>query len=85
MAYKPEEAVMLIVHTSGGALLHSVLADTIRAISTPSELDYIKANLTQRKIPWDETTAANDNVSGFGLRTDVLRDNVQKLVDKLGA
>lgn len=70
--YKPEEAVMLIVWTSGGALLHSILADTIRPIGSQSELDYIEANLSARHIPWDRTNASNDDISGFGTRTDML-------------
>ena len=86
MSYKPEEAVMLIVWTSGGALLHSTLSDTIRPIGSESELNYIKANLSARKIPWDETNAANDDISGFGQRTDRLSDKlVEQVADAVWA
>lgn len=94
MSYKPEEAVILIVWTKGGirpgiggaAWLHSTIADTIRPIGSPSELSYIQANLTARKIPWDETTAANDDISGFGTRVDgvpntVWQEKITSLVD----
>lgn len=88
MSYKPDEAVILIVWTKGGmvpgiggaAWFHSTIADTIRPISSQSELDYIKANLTQRKIPWDETSAANDDISGFGTRIDTLPERVADAV-----
>lgn len=71
MAKDPSKAVMLIVWTSGGAMLHSVLNDSIRPIGSESELAYIRANLDARGIPWDETTAANDDISGFGVQSDI--------------
>ena len=63
--YKPEEAVMLIVWTSGGAHIHSTLNNTIEPINA-KQLDYITTNLSARHIPWDNTTASNDDISGFG-------------------
>lgn len=82
--YKPEEAVMLIVWRTGGAALHSILADTWRAIGSQSELDYITANLTQRKIPWDNTNAANDDMSGFGTELVSPNELVKRIVAALG-
>jgi hypothetical protein len=72
--YKPDEAVILFVDFGNGTYKAHLLTGTYYAITSPSELEFVKQELTQRKIPWDNFGKATGNMNGFGNlvdRTDV--------------
>lgn len=72
--YKPDEAVILFVEGGGGIYKAHLLTGTYYAITSPSELDFVKQELTRRKVPWGNFGKASGNMNGFGNlvdRTDV--------------
>jgi hypothetical protein len=72
--YKPDEAVILFVEFGSGVYCCCLLTQTYFAVTSPSELDFRKQELTRRKIPWDNFGQATGNMNGFGNlvdRTDV--------------
>lgn len=82
------KAVVLIAtddNNSGATYVVSNLLPVFWHLPTPSSLEYVKANLEQRDIPWDETKIANSDTSGFGLNLSELARKVDWIYKTLGA